>query len=105
MNALSQLLKNLLRVTLVIAIFAAILIGLFVAWWIAVCLVLGVSGYMAVRRFLGAKPAARAGRTAHTTKADTVVVEGEYRVEEETVVVQQLNSAVDSTTRPPSLRI
>lgn len=100
MKALSQLLKNLLRVTLVFAIFAAIVIGLFVAWWIAVCVVLGVSGYLAVRRFLGAAPAARSGRTTHT-KAETVIVEGEFRVEEETAVVRQLNSTVDSTKAQP----
>lgn len=98
MNALSQLLKNLLRVTLVFAIFAAIVIGLFVAWWIAVCLVLGISGYLAVRRFLGAAPAARGG---HTQSAEAVVVEGEYRVEEDAAVVQQLDSAVDATKEQP----
>ena len=101
MNALSRLLKNLLRVTLVFAILAAILIGLFVAWWIAVCLVLGVSGYMALRRFLGAKPAASARATAFTTKAGAVVVEGEYRVETETNGVQRLNVAADSNSESP----
>ena len=113
MKTLSQILKSLLRITLVTAIFVAIVIGLLVAWWIAVCVVLGVSGYLAVRRMLGARSPARTTQTMHSTHTTyrarptpegAVIVEGEYRVEEESAVVQRIDAAVDATTTQPERR-
>ena len=110
MKTLAQILKRLLRITLVTAIFVAIVIGLLVAWWIAVCVVLGVSGYLAVRRMLGARSPARTTQTMHTTyrarptPEGAVIVEGEYRVEEESAVVQRIDAAVDATTTQPERR-
>lgn len=67
------MLKSLLKL-LVFATFVIVaLIGLFVAWWIAVFAVLGLAAYMLVRRFLG-RP---------VTPQGAVVLEGEYEVERE----------------------
>ena len=58
----------------VIALFTvAAVIGLFIAWWIAVFAVLGLAAYVLVRRVFG-KPAAQGG---------AVVIDGEYRVHAE----------------------
>lgn len=66
---LNSLLKLLVFATFVIVA----LIGLFVAWWIAVFAALGLAAYVLVRRFIGS-PA---------TPQGAVVIEGEYEVERE----------------------
>ena len=67
------MLKVLLNL-LAFATFAIVaLIGLFVAWWIAVFAALGLVVYLLVRRFIG-RPA---------TPDSAVVIEGEYEVERE----------------------
>ena len=65
------MLKVLLNL-LAFATFAIVaLIGLFVAWWIAVFAALGLVAYVLVRRVIG-RPA---------TPQGAVVIEGEYEVE------------------------
>ncbi len=65
------MLKSLFHLVIFALLAAAALIGLFVAWWIAVFVLLCVSAYLLVRRFLG-RP---------VTPAGVVVIEGEYQVE------------------------
>ena len=65
------MLKSLFNLIVFALLAAAALIGLFVAWWIAVFVLLCVTGYLLVRRFLG-KPVVPGG---------AVVIEGEYQVE------------------------
>ena len=67
------MLKSLFNLIVFALLAAAALIGLFVAWWIAVFALLGIGGWLLVRRFLG-KP---------VTSAGAVVIEGEYAVEPE----------------------
>ena len=65
------MLKSLVKL-LVFATFVVVaLIGLFVAWWIAVFAALGVVAYVLVRRFLGLPMVPRRG----------VVIDGEFKVE------------------------
>jgi membrane protein implicated in regulation of membrane protease activity len=65
------MLKSLLNLLAFAAFAIVALIGLFVAWWIAVFAVLGLVVYVLLRRFLG-RPA---------TPQGAVVIEGEYEVE------------------------
>jgi len=67
------MLKSLLNLIVFVLLAAAAVIGLFVAWWIAVFALLGIGAWLLVRRFLG-KPLKPAG---------DVVIEGEYEVEPE----------------------
>lgn len=67
------MLKSLFNLIIFALLAAAALIGLFVAWWIAVFAMLGIGVWLLVRRFLG-KPVAPTG---------AVVIEGEYQVEPE----------------------
>jgi len=67
------MLKSLLNLIVFVLLAAAAVIGLFVAWWIAVFAVLGIGTWLLVRRFLG-KPVKPVG---------AVVIEGEYEIEPE----------------------
>lgn len=65
------MLKSLFKL-LVFATFVIIaLIGLFVAWWIAVFAALALAAYVLVRRFIGPP----------VTPQGAVVIEGEFEVE------------------------
>lgn len=74
MDRIAAILKSIPRVLLGIGLVAAGLVAFFVAWWIAVVLVLGLALYVAVRSMLPRKPAS-GGAPA--------VIEGEYRIERE----------------------
>lgn len=74
MNTLVALLRGLLRFAVVGVLVVVGIVGIFVAWWLVILAVLALSGYFALRRFFGAKPAGPEG---------AVVIEGEYEVERE----------------------
>jgi len=74
MARIAEILKSIPRVLLAVGLVALGLIALFVAWWIAVILVLGFVLYVAVRRVLQSKPAS-GGAPA--------IIEGEFRIERE----------------------
>jgi membrane protein implicated in regulation of membrane protease activity len=67
------MLKSLLNLLAFVTFAIMALIGLFVAWWIAVFAALGLVIYVLVRRFIG-RPVGPQG---------AVVIEGEYEVERE----------------------
>jgi len=75
MSPLDDILKSIPRVLLTVFLLAAGLIALFVAWWIALALLLGLALYVAVRAVLPRKPPPGGG---------SEIIEGEYRVEKET---------------------
>jgi EamA domain-containing membrane protein RarD len=74
MARIAEILKSIPRVLLAVGLVALGLIALFVAWWIAVLLILGFALYVAVRRVLPRKPAS-GGAPA--------IIEGEFRIERE----------------------
>ena len=74
MVQIAEILKSIPRVLLALGLLALGLIALFVAWWIAVILILGFALYVAVRRVLPRKPAP--GGAAE-------IIEGEFRIERE----------------------
>jgi hypothetical protein len=74
MTRIAEILRSIPRVLLGAGIIAFGLIALFVAWWIAVILVLAFALYVAVRRVLPRKPAP-GGAPA--------IIEGEFRIERE----------------------
>ncbi|MBI2959795.1 MAG: hypothetical protein HYY28_05735 [Betaproteobacteria bacterium] len=88
MNWIIAALKAMAKFAVLACFVLAAVIGLFVAWWIAVFAVLGLLAYVAVRRFFGARPRASEG---------SVVIEGEYSVHEE----KERPRALDSTDGPP----
>ena len=70
------MLRSLLNFVVFAALTVTILIGLFIAWWIAVCAVLGIAAWFWVMRLFGAKPLA-------ASAAAPVVIEGQFQVEPE----------------------
>jgi len=74
MVQIAEILKSIPRVLAAAGLVALGLIALFVAWWIAVILILGFALYVAVRRILPRKPAS-GGAPA--------IIEGEFRIERE----------------------
>ena len=68
---MKALIFTLLRFLLLGVLAVAAIVGLFVAWWLAVFGLLGLAAYVAVRRLIGPKQ----------PPAGSVVVEGEYVVE------------------------
>lgn len=81
------MLKALLRSLLFLALAVTGIVVLFVAWWMAVFLVLGVVGWYWFRRLFGAPPQPPGGMGRDPQGADggkqTVVIEGEFEVEGE----------------------
>jgi membrane protein implicated in regulation of membrane protease activity len=69
------MLKSVLNLLVFAALAVAAVLGLFIAWWIAVFAVLAFAAWLAVRRFFGARLGAREG--------GPVVIEGEYEVQPE----------------------
>jgi membrane protein implicated in regulation of membrane protease activity len=53
------------------ALIAAVLVAVFVAWWLALLIALAALALTALRRLLGGKPVKRA-------PGDAVILEGEY---------------------------
>jgi hypothetical protein len=76
MSQIAEILKSIPRVLLAVGLLAAGLIALFVAWWIAVVLILGFALTIAVRGMLPRKPPPATG-------GGSEIIEGEYRVEKE----------------------
>jgi hypothetical protein len=76
MSRIAEVLKSIPRLLLAIGLVAAGLIAFFVAWWIAVVLILGFALYVAVRGVLPRKPPPGSG-------AGSEIIEGEYRIEKE----------------------
>lgn len=72
MAQIAEFFKSIPRMLLAVGLVAVGLIALFVAWWIAVILILGFALYVAVRRMLKPAPG---GAPA--------VIEGEFRIERE----------------------
>ncbi len=72
MAQIAESFKSIPRVLLAVGLVALGLIALFVAWWIAVILILGFALYVAVRRML--KPASGGAPE---------IIEGEFRIERE----------------------
>ena len=76
------MLKTLLQFVLVATMAIVGLVGLFIAWWIAVFAVVGLGAWVAWRRFFPRSPAARqAGEAA--SEHQPVVIEGQFEVERE----------------------
>ncbi len=76
MSRIAAILKSIPRVLLAIGLVAAGLIAFFVAWWIAVVLILGFALTIAVRGMLPRRPPPGSGGAR-------AVIEGEYKVEGE----------------------
>ena len=76
MSRIAEILKSIPRVLLAIGLVAAGLIAFFVAWWIAVVLILGFALTIAVRGMLPRRPPPGSGGAP-------AVIEGEYKVEGE----------------------
>jgi len=74
MVQIAEIIRSIPRVLLGAGIIALGLIALFVAWWIAVILVLAFALWVAVRRMLPRKPGP-GGAPA--------IIEGEFRIERE----------------------
>ena len=72
MARIAAFFKSIPRVLVGVGIVALGLIALFVAWWIAVVLVLGFALYAAVRRMLTPAP-----------RGAPAVIEGEFRIARE----------------------
>jgi hypothetical protein len=75
MSRLSNLARSVARIAFIAVLSVAVIAGLFLAWWIAVCAILGYFAYLGVRRLFGATPQRPAG--------NTTVIEGEYKVVDE----------------------
>jgi hypothetical protein len=73
MAQIAELFKSIPRVLLAVGLVVLGLIALFVAWWIAVILILGFALYVAVRRMLTRSPASDGASE----------IEGEFRIERE----------------------
>lgn len=79
------MLKSLLQFVLVAAMAIVGLVGLFIAWWIALFAVVVLGTWVAWRRFFPRSPAARqAGEAA--SDHQPVVIEGQFEVEREVEV-------------------
>lgn len=76
MIQIAEIFKAIPRALLIVGVVAAGLMALFVAWWIAVIMILGFSLYVAVLRILARNPAQASG-------GGPAIIEGEYRVEGE----------------------
>ena len=72
MARIAAFFKSIPRVLVGVGIVALGLIAFFVAWWIAVVLVLGFALYVAVRRMLAPAP-----------RGAPEIIEGEFRIERE----------------------
>ncbi len=66
------------QTALIAVLFAGVITGLFVAWWIGVCALLGYGLYVAVRRIVGPKRGSQ-----RPVSSAPGVIEGEYRVVDE----------------------
>ena len=66
-------------------VFALALVGLFIAWWIVVLALAGISAYVTFRRLIGdrrGRPRGGAQSPGEPQRSgETVVIEGEYRIE------------------------
>lgn len=82
---IDPMLRSVLQTVLFVAAVIAIAVGLFIAWWIAVCAVLCFAAYIGVRRFLAAKGLVRPGDNSAAAHGP-VVIEGQYEVEPEAVI-------------------
>ena len=79
MSRPSDLLQAVLKGTVLIAVFAAVLVALLLAWWIAAMAIVGWIAYAGVRRLF-------VGKKERETRADVpLIIEGEYRVEPESL--------------------
>ena len=76
MVQIAEILRSIPRVLLAAGLVALGLIALFVAWWIAVILILGFTFTVAVWRMLPRKPPPASGGAPE-------IIEGEFRIERE----------------------
>jgi hypothetical protein len=74
MAQIAEFFRSIPRVLLAVGLAALGLVALFVAWWIAVLLVLGLTLYVAVQRVLPRKPGSGGAPP---------IIEGEFRIERE----------------------
>ena len=74
------MLKSIINVLVFATLASIALVGLFIAWWIALFAVLALAAYLAVRRFFVAEIGLDASDHDHN---GTRVIEGEYRVQPE----------------------
>ena len=72
-----------LQTVLFVAAAIAVVVGVFIAWWIAVCAVLCFAGYLWVMRFLNAKGLVNGAAGSAASGNGPVVIEGQYQVEPE----------------------
>ena len=75
------MLKSLLQFILVATMAIVGLVGLFIAWWIAVFAVVLLGAWVAWRRFFPRSPAAR--QSGEASEHEPVVIEGQFEVERE----------------------
>ncbi|MFM9969629.1 MAG: hypothetical protein ACKVQK_14665 [Burkholderiales bacterium] len=85
-GAATRALKGLFKFAFAISILAVGLLALFVAWWIALAVVLIAIIYAGVHRLLRGK------RPTPATRAPANVIDGEFRVEDGT---QTTRHAID----------
>lgn len=74
-------LKGLLRAAVAIVLLGAALLGLFVAWWLALVVIALWMVYATVRSMLGGNQRRPAGPDGPTSRPNANVIEGEFRVE------------------------
>jgi hypothetical protein len=89
------MLKTLLQFVLVATMAIVGLVGLFIAWWIAVFAVVLVGAWIAWRRFFPRSPAGRAG--AAGSDHQPVVIEGQFEVERDGESGRPAGEAPDGT--------
>jgi hypothetical protein len=77
---LPEIVQALLRGALKIGLVAVVIVGLFIAWWIALLAVGGLIAYAGVTRLLGRHKA------PPPEEGTPVTLEGEYHVEPEALV-------------------
>ena len=74
------MLKSFINILVFATLASIAVVGLFIAWWIALFAVLAFASYLAVRRFFGAEIGLEA--RAHDAAVPRVI-EGEYEVHPE----------------------
>ncbi len=80
MSRIAEIFKAIPRLLLAIGLVAAGLVALFVAWWIAVILILGFALAVAVRRMLSRQPPCS---RQPASDGGSAIIEGEFKVEDE----------------------
>jgi len=101
MPIIAPMFKSVVQIVVFATVAIATVIGLFIAWWIAVCLVLCFAAYVATLRFLAGKRGAPTG-PERSGKNAPVIIEGQFNeVEEEPGAERGPRRSIDSSRYKP----